>query len=57
MTKEDLLNTLAMEKERETNNQQARCYIRGDVYVSVYGELAETKMSIHSQQHFLGTDF
>ena len=42
MTKEDLLNTLAMEKERETNNQQARCYIRGDVYVSVYRDSSGT---------------
>ena len=53
MTKEDLLNTLAMEKERETNTNNKLGAIYMVMFMSLYIEtaleLALTKMSIHTQ--------
>ena len=53
MTKEDLLNTSAMEKERETNtiNKLGAIYVVMfmSLYIETALELALTKMSIHTQ--------
>lgn len=53
MSKEDLLNTLAMEKERETNtiNKLGAIYMVMfmSLYIETALELALTKMSIHTQ--------
>lgn len=53
MSKEDLLNTLAMEKERETNTINKLGAIYVVMFVSLHIEtdleLALTKMSIHTQ--------
>ena len=52
MSKEDLLNTLAMEKERETNNHKlGAIYVVMfmSLYIETALELALTKMSIHTQ--------